>query len=375
MFDARAAASPGSILAFASGGGQMGALLRSLEWSGTGLGPVDAWPPALRMAAGIMLGTGQPAFVAWGADLCLLFNDAYRAMLGARGSDPARILGQPFRQVWPEVWDIVGPMFEGALRGEPSRADDHPFLVQRNGYPEQIYVRFSATSLRDEAGLVSGVFCTCADTTDKVVSQRERDLALAQLAASKDTLEIVADAAEFGLFEHDVQSGVVTWSPRARAHFGLSPDAPVDAGTLGQALHPEDRERVQGEIAATLATPPADGRFRGEYRAVGLVEPLAHAGRRGARCSWPRRTARPCGARCRIRRRWRRAPQQHHVRPGARRRRAHPVRGRDRDRRDRTAPCRRAPAPARRDRRGDPPTWSPTTTASRSATTGMSKAR
>ncbi|MDB5749501.1 MAG: sensor hybrid histidine kinase [Massilia sp.] len=284
MFDARAAASPGSILAFASGGGQMGALLRSLEWSGTGLGPVDAWPPALRMAAGIMLGTGQPAFVAWGADLCLLFNDAYRAMLGARGSDPARILGQPFRQVWPEVWDIVGPMFEGALRGEPSRADDHPFLVQRNGYPEQIYVRFSATSLRDEAGLVSGVFCTCADTTDKVVSQRERDLALAQLAASKDTLEIVADAAEFGLFEHDVQSGVVTWSPRARAHFGLSPDAPVDAGTLGHARHAARGRALPRRVPC--------GRAGGA--------PRTRWPTRCARCSWPRRTARPCGARCRI---------------------------------------------------------------------------
>ncbi|MFC5461848.1 ATP-binding protein [Massilia niabensis] len=269
MFDVPAPSSPASSLAFASGGGQMGALLRETAWSGTGLGPMDAWPPALRVAVGIMLGMGQPGFVAWGPDLHLLFNDAYRAMLGARGSDPARLLGQPFRAVWPEIWDIVGPMFEGALRGEPSWADDHPFIVHHNGCPEQIHVRFSATPLRDETGVIVGVFCTCADTTDTVRSQRERDAALAELAASKETLEIAADAAEFGLFEHDVKRDVASWSPTARAHFGLTPDAPVDAGTLGRAVHPEDRERVQGELAAMLAAPPADGRYRGEYRAVG----------------------------------------------------------------------------------------------------------
>lgn len=102
------------------------------------------------------------------------------------------------------------------------------------------------------------------------MSQRECDAALAELVASRETLEIAADAAEFGLFEHDVRRDVASWSPRARPHFGLSPDAPVDAGMLGRAVHPEDRERVQGEIAAMLAAPPEDGRYRGEYRVIGL---------------------------------------------------------------------------------------------------------
>ncbi|MGX4640422.1 ATP-binding protein [Massilia sp. SYSU DXS3249] len=263
---------PASDLAFASGGGEMGALVRSLDWSATGLGPVSSWPPALRVTVGIMLGSNQPMYVAWGPQLRLLYNDSYRAILGARANPPERVLGQPFHEVWADVWETVGPMMAAALDGHCTWAEDHPFVLHRNGYAEEMFATFSASPIRDEAGAVAGVFCVCSETTGKVVSQRERDAALAQLAASKQTLEIAADAAEFGLFEHDLESGAVTWSARTRAHFGLSPDAPVDGGTLGRALHPGDRERVQGEIAAMLAAPSADARYQGEYRAVGLED-------------------------------------------------------------------------------------------------------
>ena len=32
-----------------AGGGEMGALLRALDWSTTALGPVEQWPQSLRM--------------------------------------------------------------------------------------------------------------------------------------------------------------------------------------------------------------------------------------------------------------------------------------------------------------------------------------
>ena len=52
----------------------------------------------------------------------MLYNDAYRAIIA--GKHPAR-LGRPGREVWPEIWDIIGPMLQGVIdRGDATRSDD-----------------------------------------------------------------------------------------------------------------------------------------------------------------------------------------------------------------------------------------------------------
>jgi len=108
-----------------------------LDWRASPLGPLAGWPQPLRTAVGIMLGSSQPMYVAWGPQLCLLYNDAYCQILGARARRPERILGQPFREVWADIWETVEPMLAAALRGEPFQVEDHPFVLQRNGYPSR----------------------------------------------------------------------------------------------------------------------------------------------------------------------------------------------------------------------------------------------
>ena len=41
------------------GGGDMGALMRSFDWSRTPLGPPAAWPTSLRTIVGVLLGGGR----------------------------------------------------------------------------------------------------------------------------------------------------------------------------------------------------------------------------------------------------------------------------------------------------------------------------
>ncbi|MBQ5942616.1 ATP-binding protein [Massilia sp. AB1] len=184
MQNHQSASEPDPRLDFAAGGGAMGALLRARDWSATPLGPLEQWPQPLRTAVGIMLGSIQPMYIAWGAGLHLLFNDGYRDILGARAADPEQVLGQPFAEVWHEVWDTVGPLLEGVLQGRPSHGEDRLFVLRRNGYAEEMYASFSATPLRDEAGAVAGVFCVCAETTSKMVSLQERDAALVTAEAN-----------------------------------------------------------------------------------------------------------------------------------------------------------------------------------------------
>ena len=249
----------------------MGALLRALDWAQHPLGPLEAWSQPLRTAVSLMLGARQPMYVAWGPALHLLYNDAYRVVLGARGEQPGQTFGQPFAEVWADAWDEVSPIMSATLQGNPVHAEDHGFTVQRNGYPEQIYVTFSTIALRDEAGLVAGICCVCAETTAQVLAGRERDHALHALATSNEKLRIAADAGEFGLFDHSLTHCDIVWNTHARTHFGVPPDGPVTHTLIDAAFHPDDRERVVARVAALLAA-PGDGHYSDEYRTVSAID-------------------------------------------------------------------------------------------------------
>ena len=93
----------------------MGALLRALDWAQHPLGPLEAWSQPLRTAVSLMLGARQPMYVAWGPALHLLYNDAYRVVLGARGEQPGQTFGQPFAEVWADAWDEVSPIMSATL--------------------------------------------------------------------------------------------------------------------------------------------------------------------------------------------------------------------------------------------------------------------
>ncbi|WP_264048911.1 hypothetical protein [Methylobacterium flocculans] len=77
-------------------GGETGSLLREQDWSRTPLGPPGDWPQSLLTLVRVMLGSGQPMFVAWGPERTLLYNDGYSEMLGTR--HPAA-LSRPFFEV------------------------------------------------------------------------------------------------------------------------------------------------------------------------------------------------------------------------------------------------------------------------------------
>ena len=182
-------------LGFAAGGGETGAALRSLDWGVTPLGPLETWPQSLRTAAGMMLNARHPMYIAWGPELCLLYNDSYRMILGAKAADPRQVLGKPFREVWADVWDQVGPMLEATLRGESLWFEDTSFTLVRNGFPEQMYASFSTSPVRDESGNIAGVMSVCSETTGKVRLEQERDRALGELARREESAQSMAQEA------------------------------------------------------------------------------------------------------------------------------------------------------------------------------------
>ncbi|WP_165943305.1 PAS domain-containing sensor histidine kinase [Roseicella aquatilis] len=150
-------------------GGQAGALLRMLDWTDSPLGAPATWPPPLRTTVGLVLEARFPMFVAWGPELRLLYNDAYAELLGDKHPGA---LGGRFQEVWAEIWPALRPLVEATLAGEAVYQENLPLTLHRRGFDEQAWFTFSYSPLRDEAGAVAGLFCTCSETTGQVLASR-----------------------------------------------------------------------------------------------------------------------------------------------------------------------------------------------------------
>jgi len=175
-----------------AGGGAMGALMRSLDWAATPLGPVESWPQSLRTSVSICLTSRFPMLIWWGAELVMLYNDAYRPMLGTTKHPMS--MGQRGRDCWPEIWDVIGPMLVGVrATGEATWSDDQLLLLDRNGYVEECYFTFSYSPIRDESGGVGGVFTAVTETTSRVLGER-RLRVLRELADRTAGAKTAADA-------------------------------------------------------------------------------------------------------------------------------------------------------------------------------------
>ncbi|HEU0029537.1 MAG TPA: ATP-binding protein [Kofleriaceae bacterium] len=161
-------------------GGEMGAAVRALDWSATPLGPVEQWSPTLRSAVSTCLESRFPILVWWGEPLIMIYNDAYKVMLADKHP---RALGRAGRDVWPEIWDLIGPMLSGVLeRGEATWSEDQQLFALRNGFLEETYFTFSYSPIREDSGRIGGVFTAVTESTPQVLGKRRLDF-LQRLAA------------------------------------------------------------------------------------------------------------------------------------------------------------------------------------------------
>ncbi|MGY3342685.1 MULTISPECIES: PAS domain-containing protein [unclassified Bradyrhizobium] len=174
---------------FLNGGGTVGALMRAHDWSNSPLGHPGGWPQSLRSVVGLLLNSKFPMFVAWGAELGFLYNDAYAEILGAKHP---RALGERFFDIWSEIWPDISPLIDAAMAGEATYRENLPLTMNRNGHNEDTWFTFSYSPVRDERGHVAGMFCAVAETTGQVLAARRRD-ALLQL---DERLRNVADTAD-----------------------------------------------------------------------------------------------------------------------------------------------------------------------------------
>ena len=261
---------------FLAGGGEMGERMRALDWSKTALGPVESWPPSLRTALSIMLGSRYPMFLWWGASLVNFYNDGYIPVLGKRHP---RALGMNARELWAEIWHVVGPQADGVMQtGEATWNERQLLVMERNAFVEETYFSWSYSPARDESGAIAGVFCACTEDTRRVLGER-RMRTLREVAADAQGAQTARAACEAAMRviahnRHDLPFALLyladgQWRGRLAAAAGCedAPDAVDMAPLIAKGAWP----LAPGGVAAPGAPWP-------EPVSRALAVPIAQAG-------------------------------------------------------------------------------------------------
>jgi two-component sensor histidine kinase len=163
---------------FLSGGGEMAKAVLAFDWSRHPLGPIEDWPPALKITAGLVLNSRFPQALVWGRQLTTIYNDAFVPILGHKPTG----LGSRFSEIWREAWSVIGPIASRAFAGEATFIEDFALNVNRHGHDEQAYFTFCYSPVRDETGEVCGFVDTVIETTARVTAERTEKFLNAELA-------------------------------------------------------------------------------------------------------------------------------------------------------------------------------------------------
>ena len=101
--------------------GETAALIASVDWLTTPVGPPALWPQSLRTAVSLLMESTFPMLLCWGPEFTQFYNDPFRPILGA-AKHPA--IGKSARVTFAETWHILGPLLDRVMAGDAVAHDD-----------------------------------------------------------------------------------------------------------------------------------------------------------------------------------------------------------------------------------------------------------
>jgi PAS domain S-box-containing protein len=170
------------------GEGEMARCIRAHDWARTALGPIGGWPASLRVTVESMLASPVPLHVYWGPEHIELYNDAARALAGARHDS----LGLPAEDGQPGLWrELYRPLFAEILRGNGAAlVRDRQRTLERDGQFVRLWLDYSLSPIALEDGSVGGILVMAIDITERKQTQ-----ATLAAVATRDAFRVrLADA-------------------------------------------------------------------------------------------------------------------------------------------------------------------------------------
>ncbi|WP_420142133.1 PAS domain-containing protein, partial [Sphingomonas sp.] len=237
-------------LAFLTGGGKLGALIRAHDWSATSLGPIARWPQSLKTTVSLMLLSAVPIVLLWGEDGVMIYNAPYSTFAGSRHP---RLLGQKVREGWPEVAAFNDKVLRIGLAGGSLAFRDEQLTLERHGRPEPVWMNLDYSPVLGEDGKPAGVIALVLETTERVPAAR-------RLRESEAKFRALVNATSDMVYRMSPD-----WSEMRALHGrGMLADADRPTGSwLDDYVSPEDRARVD---AAAREAARTGGVFQLEHR-------------------------------------------------------------------------------------------------------------
>ncbi|WNM64112.1 response regulator [Candidatus Nitrospira neomarina] len=152
-----------------TGGGEMGKLVRTKDWSKTPLGSIDSWPQSLRTTVSLALASNFPISIAWGPQRTQIYNDGYWPICGDKHPHS---MGQDFKECWYSAWPAIGEAFESAANGKTAFLVNQRMFLDRLGFLEETFFTFSFSPIRDESGGIGGLFHPVTELTQHTLAER-----------------------------------------------------------------------------------------------------------------------------------------------------------------------------------------------------------
>jgi PAS domain S-box-containing protein len=253
-----------------AGPSELARLIRSKDWSATPLGAMEDWPPSLKFCVDLILAAGFPMAVRWGPDQIMIYNDAYVSILGDKHP---RALGAPLKDVWPEIYDELGPLSQDILRGDRRNffARNHLWRIKRHGDVwEDARFTIGYSPIHDETSPtgVGGVLVTAVETTlDIHAGERLRDHAMTlQQEVTQRTRERdrIWHVSEDLLGVSNFEGYFVSVNPAWTALLGWSEEE-IKRMHVSELRHPDDApaaEAGRARLASGITTVRMENRFR-----------------------------------------------------------------------------------------------------------------
>ena len=240
----------------------MADLVERTDWTTTALGPQASWSASLKLAATMTLASAFPMALRWGPEFLLIYNDAYRSILGDKHP---WALGRPAREVWAEVWPQIAPAHTAILSADTASifADDILLRIQRHGNTwEDAHFTLGYSAIEDPTSPtgIGGILVNAVEITDRVTSQEA-------LQAAQERYELaLAAAGGIGTWDWDIVNDRVIANAKFAELYSVAPERAAAGEKIGAfvaGIHEEDRARVSREIERSIETRED---FASEYR-------------------------------------------------------------------------------------------------------------
>ena len=119
----------------------------------------------------VILSSALPMQVIWGSDLISIYNDALRPAFTDKHPEA---LGHSARDIWREVWSMVGPQLQAVLDdGTPLELREVLLPLLNGGMTENQYWDYSYSPVRAANGSVLGILNVAKEVTASVVTRHQ----------------------------------------------------------------------------------------------------------------------------------------------------------------------------------------------------------